>query len=118
MNQNATVTQSPEPAPFVEVAKLTDIEPEEPLRVQVLGTPVLLVRVGVEVFAIAEACTHETASLESGFVEDGCIECPRHGAKFDLRSGAALTLPATRALPRYPVRLEDGRVFVSPQPKG
>lgn len=102
---------------FVEVGTLDGLEPEEPRRVDVSGVPVLLVRTGPEVFAIAPTCTHETAALDGGFVDDGCIECPRHGARFDLRSGAALTLPATRDLRTYPVRLEGRRILVAPTEK-
>jgi 3-phenylpropionate/trans-cinnamate dioxygenase ferredoxin subunit len=101
---------------FVEVARLADLEPEVPLRVEVGGTALLLVRVNHEVFAVAATCTHETAPLDDGFVEDGAIECPRHGARFDLRSGAALSLPATRGLGRHAVRLQHGRVLVATDP--
>ena len=102
---------------FVEVARLADLEPDQPLRVTAAGVPLLLVRTGPAVFALAATCTHEEADLDSGIVEDGCIECPRHGARFDLRSGAALTLPATRDLATYPMRIDEGRILVSPHAK-
>lgn len=117
MSERANAKMAHTETDFVDVTAVDDLQPEEPRRVEVAGTPILLVRAGVEVFAMAPTCTHETQPLDEGFVEDGCIECPRHGARFDLRSGAALCLPATRALDRYPVRLEGGRVLVSPHAK-
>lgn len=101
---------------FVSVLPLESLEPEVPHLVEVDGVPILLVRVGSEVFGLSHLCTHEIASLETGFVEDGAIECPRHGARFDLRSGAALSLPATRGLTRYPVRIDEGQVLLAPVP--
>lgn len=102
---------------LIEVARLDDLVPGEPRRVIAAGVPLLLVREGPSVFAIAPTCTHEKADLDEGLVEDGCIECPRHGARFDLRSGAALTLPATRDLATYPLHVEEGRILVVPQAK-
>jgi nitrite reductase/ring-hydroxylating ferredoxin subunit len=76
------------------------------------GRGLALVRVGDEVYAVDDRCTHEAARLSDGFVEGTTIECPHHGARFDLRSGAALCLPAVRPLAVYPVRLEGDLVWV------
>lgn len=84
--------------------------------VEVADTPILLVNSGGTVRAIHDICTHAEESLESGFVENGTIECPRHGALFSLESGEALTPPATQTLPTFPVEVREGRVFVDPTP--
>lgn len=63
-------------------------------------------------YAIEDACTHDDGPLADGEL-DGCqVICPRHGARFDIRTGEALTLPAYRPVETYPVRVEGGRVLL------
>lgn len=100
----------------VDVGTLDALEPGSALRVEVDDTPVCLVRVGDEVFAVHDVCTHALESLSAGWVEGDRIECPRHGAQFSLRSGDALTPPASKAVPTFPVEVRDGRVYVDPTP--
>ena len=100
--------------PLVDVTSLDDLTAGEPVRIEVQGTPVCLVRVDDEVFAIHDICTHALESLSGGWVNDDRIECPRHGAEFSLRTGDALSLPATKAVPTFPVEIHDGRVLVDP----
>lgn len=57
-------------------------------------------------------CTHQYALLSEGYVEDGCVECPLHQARFDLRSGQALCAPASRPIRVYPVRIDGANVLV------
>ena len=75
-----------------------------------------LVNVDGTVLAVHDVCTHALASLSGGWVEGDRIECPRHGAAFSLRTGEALTPPASRALPTFGVEVRDGRVLVDPTP--
>lgn len=84
--------------------------------VDVADTPVCLVNVDGTVFAVHDICTHALASLSGGWVENDTIECPRHGARFSLRTGDVVTPPATRALPTFGVEVRDGRVLVDPTP--
>ncbi len=65
-----------------------------------------------EVFAFSDRCTHEEASLSEGFVDGYVVECPKHGASFDVRTGKVLALPATRDLATFPVRIAEGQVWV------
>ena len=76
------------------------------------GTRVALFRVAGEIRAIGDRCSHAEASLSEGEVFDTEVECPRHGASFDLVTGDALTLPATRPVPVFGVRVVDGIVEV------
>lgn len=62
--------------------------------------------------AIEDVCTHDDGPLAEGEVEGCQIICPRHGARFDLRTGEALTLPAYRAVEHYDVTIEAGRVLL------
>jgi 3-phenylpropionate/trans-cinnamate dioxygenase ferredoxin subunit len=63
-------------------------------------------------YAIEDACTHDGGALDQGELEGCRIMCPRHGAYFDVRTGAALTLPAVMPVRTYAVRVEDDSVFV------
>ena len=63
-------------------------------------------------YAIEDTCSHEEASLSEGEIEDGQIECPLHGAMFDIRSGKNVTLPAVLPVKSYPVKIEDGEIYV------
>lgn len=76
------------------------------------GTPVALCRVNGEFFAIEDTCTHAEASLSEGFLDGHEIECPLHGARFDIRTGDALAMPAFEAVKTFPVHKKDGKVFI------
>lgn len=91
------------------VATLVD---ETPLAVEVAGVAVCLVQVAGELFAVHDECTHESVPLSEGYVEDGTIECWRHGSQFDLRTGAVLNLPAIEAVDVYPTRVDSEQVYV------
>ena len=80
--------------------------------VDVDGTAVAVFRVDRDVFAIANRCSHAEASLCEGDLFDTEIECPLHGAAFDITSGKALTLPATQPVATYRTEVRDGDVFV------
>ena len=69
---------------------------------------------GGELFAIEDRCSHDDGPLCEGDFdpEEGVVVCPRHGATFDIRTGAALTLPAFEPVTAFPVRIEDGVVKV------
>ena len=84
-------------------------------RVEVGGCPVALVRLGDTVHAIGDTCSHAEVSLAEGIVDtDECaLECWKHGSLFSLESGEALTMPATRPVPVYVVRVDDDDVFVA-----
>ena len=83
-------------------------------RFEVGSTGVAVVRIGDEVFAVGDRCTHADVSLSEGEVDsDGCtLECWKHGSQFDLRTGEPLSLPATRPVPVYEAKVVDGRVVI------
>jgi len=83
----------------------SSMQDRKPVKVTVNGEDICLTRVGDEVFAIGDTCTHSDASLSEGDVTDYKIECWLHGAEFDLRTGQALTLPANIAAKTYPVSI-------------
>jgi len=88
------------------------LQDRKPVKVSINGEDLCLTRIGNEVFAISDMCTHSEASLSEGDVTDFKIECWLHGAEFDLRTGQALTLPANIAVKTYPVSIVDDVVEV------
>lgn len=94
---------------------LDAIEPGTVRKVTVDGRQIALVRLDDDVYAIGDTCSHADVSLSEGFVEpDECaIECERHGALFDLRTGEPLSLPAVRPVPSYDVVVVDGEVILT-----
>lgn len=91
---------------------LEEIEPGTARKVTVEGHDIALVRIDDDVYGIGDTCSHAEVSLSEGFVEaDDCtIECGRHGALFDLRTGEPASLPAVRPVPVYDVAVVDGVV--------
>jgi 3-phenylpropionate/trans-cinnamate dioxygenase ferredoxin subunit len=71
-----------------------------------------LFRVGAEIHAIGDRCSHAEASLAEGELFDVEIECPRHGAAFDLHTGRPVSLPATNPVPVYQTRIEGGDLYL------
>lgn len=82
------------------------------LRVEAGREEIVLARSGGEIFALEDRCSHEDYPLSDGELEDGQIECIYHGARFDLRTGKAVRLPAVRPVRTFPVEIRDGGVFV------
>ena len=85
----------------------------KPVKIEKDGKTICVARVGDEVFAIADTCSHSDASLSEGDVTGFKIECWLHGAEFDLRSGAALTPPATQALQSFKVQRNGNQLVIS-----
>jgi nitrite reductase/ring-hydroxylating ferredoxin subunit len=93
-------------------APFDQLKEGEPLGLEIAGVQLALYRVGAEVYATGNICTHAEALLSDGFLEGCEIECPLHGGRFDIRSGEALTSPVEIDIPTYPVRVTDGKVEV------
>jgi 3-phenylpropionate/trans-cinnamate dioxygenase ferredoxin subunit len=96
----------------IRVAALADLPEGGGRRVDLADHRLALFRRGGEVFALGDDCSHAEASLAEGEVFDGAVECPRHGAAFDLRTGEARSLPATHGVPVYRAEAEGGDVYV------
>lgn len=94
------------------LAAITDIPDEGALETGADGHPLALYKIGGTVYCTGNLCTHAEAFLSDGYLEGFEIECPLHGARFDVRNGRVLCAPAAKDIPSYPVRIEDGDVFV------
>jgi 3-phenylpropionate/trans-cinnamate dioxygenase ferredoxin subunit len=90
-----------------------ELKPGKPMQMEIDGKSVCVARVGDEVFAVANICSHSYAELSDGEVNGFAIECWLHGAEFDLRTGEALTLPATEAIETYEVTREGNEILIT-----
>ena len=98
---------------WIDVAAAGDIAPGDYEIAETDEHVVAVFNVDGELYAIEDVCTHDGEELTGGPVEGDQIICHRHGARFCLRSGKALTAPAYEDLPTYPVRIRDGRIQVA-----
>ncbi|MBN1266930.1 MAG: Rieske 2Fe-2S domain-containing protein [Anaerolineales bacterium] len=97
---------------FVEIGKEAELRAEERVLIQIEDREILLIQHEGDFYALANLCSHDGEALGDADVEDGEIICPRHGARFNLSSGAATGLPAVVGVPVYQVKIEDGAVFL------
>jgi 3-phenylpropionate/trans-cinnamate dioxygenase ferredoxin subunit len=102
---------------FILVGKLDAIPPGTAKSIDIVGKPVAVFNVSGRFYAVSDLCTHDMASLSEGTIENTEVECPWHGARFDLMTGKVLCMPATMDIDTYEVRIEDGNIFVSKNPK-
>src|SRR3954467_7648286 len=97
---------------FIRVAKTTDLADPGQTLLEVEDRILVLFKVDGQFFCIDDVCTHDGGPLSEGRLEDHAIACPRHGAKFDIRSGKALTMPATVDTAAHEVKVEGDDVLV------
>jgi len=97
---------------FVVVATEDELGDGERILFEIDGESIVLFKIAEAFFAIADLCSHDDGPVAEGELEGHEVICPRHGARFDLHTGKALTLPAVVDIPAYPVRVEDGEVLV------
>jgi 3-phenylpropionate/trans-cinnamate dioxygenase ferredoxin subunit len=97
---------------FVTVAKVSDTAPGRISVHEVDGKRVALCNVNGEFYAIDDVCTHDGGPLDQGVLEGDRVECPRHGAKFDVKTGRAVVLPAVRPVKTYHVAVDGDEVKV------
>jgi 3-phenylpropionate/trans-cinnamate dioxygenase ferredoxin subunit len=98
----------------VTLCPLDELEAGAARRFEVGPHRLAVVRIGDDVYAIGDTCSHQNISLAEGEVDadERTIECWKHGSEFSLTTGDALTLPATRPVPVYDVRVDDGEIVV------
>ncbi len=97
---------------WVKVARASEIGPGQKKIVEADGQLVVVINYEGEYFCIEDVCTHDGGPLGEGMLEGYEIICPRHGARFDVRTGDALKLPAFEPVPTYEVRVEGDDILV------
>lgn len=96
---------------WVRVAAVGEIGPGEYKLIEIDEVPIAVFNLDGEYFAIEDVCTHDGGVLTGGSLEGCQIECPRHGARFDVRTGEALTPPAYEPTATFPIRIDDGAIY-------
>jgi 3-phenylpropionate/trans-cinnamate dioxygenase ferredoxin subunit len=94
------------------VGKTSDTAPGTITVHEVDGRRFALCNVNGRFYAIDDVCTHDGGPLDQGELEDNLVECPRHGAKFDVTTGRAVVLPAVRPVRTYPVQVDGDEVKI------
>ena len=100
---------------WTEIPLESPLQNDEVIPVTIGAFQLALYRSDDAYFATDNVCTHQHALLSDGYLEDGCIECPLHQARFDIRTGQALCAPATGAIRTYPIKVDGARVWVELQ---
>lgn len=100
-------------ADFVKVAHVDAIPPGGRLFYEFAEESVIIFNVGGKYYCVADLCTHDEGPLEDGTLTGFEVECPRHGACFDIRSGQATCMPATEPIPTYRVEVRDDHIYVA-----
>lgn len=97
---------------FYAVCSAEELPAGERLFIMFGDTPVVIFNIAGDYYAIADVCTHDDGPLGEGDLEDHEIVCPRHGARFDVRTGEVQSLPAVKGVPSFPIRVRDGMIEI------
>lgn len=101
---------------FVDVAAMNALPAGTTKKFTIENSDILLANVDGEIYAVDDMCTHEDSSLSLGCLKGELVYCTLHGSRFNVRTGKPMEEPATEALQRYQVRIENGRIEVSLDP--
>ena len=97
---------------FQKIASLNDVPEGQAKVFDIEGTRVAVCNVAGEIHAVADLCSHDNGPLGEGELIGDQIECPRHGARFDLNTGRAMCLPAITPIPVYKVEVRDKDIWI------
>ena len=97
---------------YVDIAPASELPPGERLFVDIEGKPVVIFNIAGGYFSIEDVCSHDDGPVGEGALEGYEIICPRHGARFDVRTGRVLALPAFVDIPAYPVRITADQIEI------
>ena len=97
---------------FVRAASVDEVPPGRVKVVEVKDEDVALCNLAGQIYAVADVCTHDGGSLGAGYLLGDEIECPRHGARFNVRTGEVKTLPAIIPIPTFGVKIEGDDIYV------
>ena len=99
---------------FLKVAKISDLNPGEKMLVEYDDDDVGLFNLDGKFYAISDVCTHDDGPLVEGTLDGECIICPRHGARFNIKTGEQ-TMPAFAPVPLYEVKIEGDDILIAPK---
>ena len=98
---------------FTKVCAENEIEEKGLKTINLNGRPIALAKYEGNVYALDDICTHDGGDLGEGDIVKGQIQCPRHGARFDLKTGQVTRMPAVMGINSYEVKIENGFIFIA-----
>lgn len=101
-------------APYIAVADAEDLESGKFLKVDIEGRAFVVARLGDEVYAVEDLCSHEDYPLSYGCLDGERIKCSLHGSRFSLKTGEPLDEPADAPIATFAVAIEDGQIWLDP----
>lgn len=107
----------PEQVEYLEIIPVDQLPDGERVFLEVAGKSIVIFNLAGKLFAIGDVCTHDNGPVGDGEIEDNEIICPRHGGRFDIRTGKVTSLPPVKDIPSYPVRVVEGMIEIG-MPKG
>ncbi len=108
----------PATAEYVDIGPAAEVGSGQRKLVEIDGLSIAVFNIAGSYYAIADVCSHDDGPVAEGDLYDTEIECPRHGARFDVRTGKVLSFPAIVDIPSYPVKVENGEILVGLPPEG
>jgi 3-phenylpropionate/trans-cinnamate dioxygenase ferredoxin subunit len=102
----------PSECEYIDIAQISELPNGERLFLTIDELPIVLFNIAGGLYAIADLCSHDDGPLGDGELDGIEIICPRHGARFDIRNGKVLSLPAIVDIPAYPVRVVDSAIQI------
>jgi 3-phenylpropionate/trans-cinnamate dioxygenase ferredoxin subunit len=102
----------PDQVEYIEIAPADDVPVGERIFIEVEGKSIVIFNLAGRFFAIGDVCTHDNGPVGDGEIEENEIICPRHGGRFDIRTGKATSLPPVVDIPSYPVRVVEGMIQI------
>ncbi len=97
---------------FTQIAAVVDIEPGTMKSVKINNVPILICNVNGKFYAIADECTHDSAPISTGLLDNNEIVCPRHHARFNVIDGSVKAPPAVVPIDTYEIKIENDNIFV------
>ncbi len=97
---------------FIRAAPTSDVPPGRVKVVEIQGEGIALCNAKGTIYAVANVCTHDGGPLGEGYLDEDEIECPRHGARFSVRTGTVRALPAILPIPTFAVKVEGEEIWV------
>jgi 3-phenylpropionate/trans-cinnamate dioxygenase ferredoxin subunit len=97
---------------YIKVAAVQEIPENERLFIEINELPIVIFSLNGEYFATGDICSHDRGPIGEGQIEGYEVICPRHGARFDIRTGKVTRFPAASDIPSYPTKIEDGNLYL------
>jgi 3-phenylpropionate/trans-cinnamate dioxygenase ferredoxin subunit len=101
---------NPDKCEFIAIGSADELKNGDRLFVEIDEEPIVVFNIAGQYYAVGDVCSHDDGPVGDGELEGFEVICPRHGARFDVRSGKVLSLPAIVDIPAYPVRVVDGQI--------